>query len=80
MSRAAFAVRFTKVLGLAPLAYLTRWRMHRAAELLAVDGSDISAIAANVGYETESAFTKVFKRHLGETPGAYRRRLRTGGG
>ncbi|NBD12358.1 AraC family transcriptional regulator [Corallococcus silvisoli] len=77
MSRAAFAARFTELLGLTPLAYLTRWRMHRAAELLAVETSNISAIAASVGYETESAFSKVFKRHFGETPGAYRRRLRS---
>jgi AraC-like DNA-binding protein len=61
MSRAAFAARFTEVLGTAPLAYLTRWRMHRAAEMLVESTNNVSAIAASVGYETESAFTKMFK-------------------
>lgn len=76
MSRSAFAARFKELLGIAPLLYLTRWRMHRATELLATSSRTIADIAGSVGYETESAFTKVFKRHVGETPGAYRRRLR----
>lgn len=76
MSRSAFAARFKETLGIAPLTYLTRWRMHRATELLTSSSSSISDVAGAVGYETESAFTKVFKRHVGETPGAYRRRLR----
>lgn len=74
MSRSAFAARFKELLGVAPLAYLTRWRMHRATELLA--SHSISDVASAVGYETESAFTKVFKRHVGDTPGAYRKKLR----
>ncbi|MCW5802118.1 MAG: AraC family transcriptional regulator [Deltaproteobacteria bacterium] len=76
MSRAAFAARFKAVLGIAPLAYLTKWRIHHASDLLGSSARTIGDIAGEVGYETESAFTKVFKRHLGETPGAYRRRLR----
>jgi AraC-like DNA-binding protein len=77
MSRSAFASRFTTTLGIAPLAYLTRWRMHRAAELLVAEPSSIANLAVRVGYGTESAFTKVFKRHFGETPSAYRRRVRS---
>jgi len=76
MSRSAFAARFTEVLEISPLAYLTRWRMHRAAELLVASTSTVNEVAGVVGYETESAFTKVFKRHFGETPGAYRRARR----
>jgi AraC-like DNA-binding protein len=76
MSRSAFAARFKELLGLSPLAYLTRWRIHRAAELLVSSSKTVADIAGIVGYETESAFSKVFKRHLGETPGAYRRRRR----
>lgn len=76
MSRAAFAARFKAVLGIAPLAYLTRWRMHHAADLIGSSQRTIAQIANTVGYETESAFTKVFKRHNGETPGTFRRRLR----
>jgi AraC-like DNA-binding protein len=78
MSRSAFAMRFKEVLGIAPLTYLTRWRMHRATDLLASSSMTIAHVAGAVGYETESSFTKVFKRHVGETPGAYRRKLRAG--
>lgn len=73
MSRSAFAARFKEVLGVGPLAYLTRWRMHRATELLATSRSNVAEVALAVGYETESAFAKVFKRHLGATPAAWRR-------
>jgi AraC-like DNA-binding protein len=78
MSRSAFAVRFKEALGVAPLTYLTRWRMHRAAELLAEGGEGTAAVANAVGYDTASAFVKAFRRHTGETPGAYRRRARSG--
>jgi AraC-like DNA-binding protein len=77
MSRSAFAAHFRAVLGTAPLAYLTRWRMHRASDLLGGSTRSVAEIAATVGYATESAFAKVFKRQLGATPGVYRRRLRT---
>ena len=76
MSRSAFASRFTSMLGMAPLTYLTRLRMHRAAEMLATEQRSTTEIAAAVGYETDSAFVKAFKRHIGETPGAYGRRMR----
>jgi len=62
-------------LEVAPLAYLTRWRMHRATELLGSSTKSIAEIALSVGYETERAFAKVFRRHLGATPGVYRRQL-----
>jgi AraC-like DNA-binding protein len=74
MSRSAFAAPFSNILGLSPLSYLTRWRMHRAAEMLVGEPVKVSDIAARVGYETESAFIKVFKRHFGEKPATYRRR------
>lgn len=76
MSRSAYAARFKAMLGIAPLTYLTRWRMQRAAELLRTGTAALSEVAASVGYETDGAFVKTFKRHLGETPGAYRRRER----
>ncbi|AKU97497.1 Transcriptional regulator, AraC family [Labilithrix luteola] len=75
MSRSVFASRFKSVMGEAPLAYLTRWRMHRATQLIASGAASTSELAEAVGYETESAFVKAFKRHVGETPGAYRRRV-----
>jgi transcriptional regulator GlxA family with amidase domain len=79
MSRSAFAARFKAMLGFGPLTYLARWRMHRAAELLATSDAPAAAIASAVGYETEGAFGKTFKRYVGETPGAYRRRVRAVG-
>lgn len=76
MSRSAFASRFKEVLGLAPLAYLTQVRMRRATELLATTSATMTEVANAVGYDTDGAFVKTFKRHVGETPGVYRRRTR----
>ncbi|WNG41038.1 AraC family transcriptional regulator [Archangium minus] len=76
MSRSMFAARFQGVIGESPLSYLTRWRMHTAMQRMAESDESLTAIAEAVGYETDSAFGKVFKRHVGQTPGAYRRQLR----
>jgi AraC-like DNA-binding protein len=76
MSRSTFAARFQRVIGESPLTYLTRWRMHTAMQLMAESDESLTAIAGAVGYETDSAFGKTFKRHVGKTPGAYRRQLR----
>ncbi len=72
MSRTAFAVRFSEVAGIPPLAYVTRWRMMRATELLE-DGLTLQDVASRVGYESEAAFARAFKREFGVSPGAYRR-------
>ncbi|HEY0932643.1 MAG TPA: AraC family transcriptional regulator, partial [Trebonia sp.] len=73
LSRAAFARRFTTLVGQPPLAYLTWWRMNSAGALLR--GSDASqhAIAERAGYASESAFNRACKRQYGSTPGDYRR-------
>jgi AraC-like DNA-binding protein len=73
MSRSSFAARFTALVGEAPLAYLTRWRMHLASEFLRGRDLSVSEIAGRVGYESEAAFSKAFKREVGVSPGAYRR-------
>jgi len=73
MSRSAFAQRFKERVGEAPLAYLTRWRMFRAGCLLRESDRSLSEIAIEVGYESEAAFNKAFKRLTGATPGVYRR-------
>ncbi len=73
MSRTVFAEQFKQLVGEAPLTYVTRWRMHLASERMLQDDSSIGQIARAVGYETESAFGKAFKRHVGVTPGAFRR-------
>jgi AraC-like DNA-binding protein len=73
MSRSAFAARFARLVGEPPLSYLTRWRMKKAARMLREGRSTLAAIATSVGYESEAAFSKAFKRAIGSSPGAYRR-------
>jgi AraC-like DNA-binding protein len=74
MSRSAFAARFRALVGDTPLAHLTQWRMLRAASMLREHHPcTLAAIAAAVGYASESAFGKVFRRVLGVSPGRYRR-------
>ncbi|WP_437280246.1 AraC family transcriptional regulator [Sorangium sp. So ce375] len=79
LSRAALARRFLAELGVPPLRYLAELRMQRAAELLAESDGSLAAVAAEVGYDSEFAFSRAFKRHMGEAPGAFRRRSRSEG-
>jgi len=74
LSRAPFARRFTALVGSPPLAYLTWWRMTTAARLLREDGRTVQRVAEQVGYTSEFAFAKAFKREYGNAPGRYRRR------
>lgn len=73
MSRSVFFNQFKKLVHETPLGYLTNWRIRRAEKLLLTDNSNISAIAANVGYRSEAAFNRIFKLKTGQTPAAYRR-------
>jgi AraC-like DNA-binding protein len=73
MSRSAFAQRFKELVGGAPLEYLTRRRMHRASYLLRESGHKVADVAQSVGYDSDGAFHKAFKRILGVAPGEYRR-------
>ncbi|MBK7586430.1 MAG: AraC family transcriptional regulator [Myxococcales bacterium] len=79
MSRSTFAGRFAELVGEPPLHYVTRWRMQRAASLLRDGKSTLADIADRVGYESEAAFSKAFKRWVGAAPGAYRRSARSNG-
>ena len=72
VSRSAFADRFTELVGEPPLRYLTRLRINAAAQRLRLGDDKLTVIAADVGYESVSAFNRAFKRHLGMTPGEYR--------
>lgn len=75
MSRSAFAERFRRLVGETPLNHLTQWRMVRAADMLRdLRPVTMAAVAAAVGYESESSFGKVFKRVMGSSPGVYRQR------
>ena len=72
MSRSAFAARFTELVGVPALAYVTRWRMDVARGAL-LDGATVAAAARRVGYESEASFTRAFTKAIGTTPGAVRR-------
>ncbi len=74
MSRAAFVDRFKALVGESPISYVTRCRMSRAAALLASSQVPLSQIAARTGYESEASFGRAFKRNVGMTPAAYRRK------
>ncbi|HVH88332.1 MAG TPA: AraC family transcriptional regulator [Terriglobales bacterium] len=72
MSRSAFSARFTELVGESAMRYVTRWRMNDARSRLQ-RGERIAEIAISLGYESEAAFSRAFKRHLGLPPGAVRR-------
>lgn len=72
LSRSAFSARFSELVGEPPLTYLTRWRMLRATRLLKNEVG-METIAELLGYESEAAFRKAFKREMGIPPAQYRR-------
>ena len=71
MSRSVFALRFKETVGTTPMGYLTRWRMLLAGDKLTQSGDSISVIALSLGYESESAFGKAFKKTMGCSPRQY---------
>ena len=73
MSRSVFALKFKERVGATPMEYLTRWRMLLAGKRLKNSGDSISEIAASLGYESESAFGKAFRRVMGASPRQYSR-------
>jgi len=76
LSRSAFAARFRELVEESPMRYLTRWRMCRAAALLRSTEGSIADVTSRVGYASEVAFSKAFKRHTGLAPGVYRKAQR----
>jgi AraC-like DNA-binding protein len=73
MSRSTFALRFKQMVGLAPMEYVTRWRMLLAADRLTGTEQAVSTIAASLGYESDSAFSTAFKKVMGVSPRQYAR-------
>ena len=73
ISRSALALRFTRLLGESPMKYLSGWRMHLAKQMLRDRGDNIQAIAERVGYESEPAFNRAFKKATGCPPATWRR-------
>jgi AraC-like DNA-binding protein len=72
-SRSVLAERFTRLLGMPPMHYLARWRMQMAANLLRTTSAGLADIAERVGYGSEAALSRAFKRSLGVAPAYYRR-------
>ena len=72
ISRSALVQRFTRYLSEPPMTYLTRWRLQLAARSLERTARGVAEIAAEVGYESEAAFNRAFKREFGQPPGRYR--------
>jgi len=73
MSRSAFAARFTELVGESAMHYVTRWRMNTAKLRLTQLNATVGEVANSLGYESEAAFNRAFKRHLGMSPGAAKR-------
>ena len=71
-SRSALADHFTQLVGCPPIQYLTQWRMQIAAKRLLDPGVKILAVAHEVGYESEAAFSRAFKKFVGRSPGQWR--------
>lgn len=74
MSRSGFADRFVSLVGQPPMQYLTLWRMHLAAQQLREGRGTVAQVGFAVGYESEAAFSRAFKRQFDASPAAWRRR------
>ncbi len=74
MSRGAFANYVHDTVGMAPLAYLSQWRMHIAYELLTESDESMPDIAKQVGYKSEASFGQAFKKIMGDSPGKVRKK------
>ena len=73
MSRSAFAARFKELVGESPLQYITRWRMNLALTWLKEENVSLGELANRLGYRSEAAFSRAFKRLIGVSPGSARR-------
>ena len=76
VSRSALTERFARYLGESPIAYLTDWRLELGAEALRASSRSVLQVASEVGYESEAAFNRAFKRKFGSPPAQYRRASR----
>jgi AraC-like DNA-binding protein len=77
LSRSAFHERFVELIGHPPMQYLTQWRMQAASRLLRDTRASVASIALDVGYDSEAAFARAFKRAAGVPPAAWRRQQAT---
>jgi AraC-like DNA-binding protein len=72
-SRSVLAERFTRTIGAAPIRYLAQWRMQMAAQELKASGATLAQIAERVGYESDAAFSRAFKKEFGMAPASWKR-------
>lgn len=79
LSRSALHERFVELAGQPPMQYLTNWRLQCGARLLRESDATVAAVAQDVGYESEAAFARAFKRQAGQPPAAWRRAQREAG-
>ena len=73
LSRSIFAERFSRLVGMAPMQYVTRWKMHLASSWIEDDHLRLSEVAHRLGYSSEASFSRAFKRQLQVSPGSIRR-------
>lgn len=72
MSPSRFAARFVETVGESPMAYVTKWRMHMACRYLRTTLMSVDQISMSIGYESQAAFSRAFKKHLGVPPAVWR--------
>jgi len=77
LSRSALHERFVELAGQPPMQYLTHWRMQCGARALREGHATVATIAQDVGYDSEAAFARAFKRQVGQPPAAWRRAQRS---
>jgi AraC-like DNA-binding protein len=76
LSRSVLAERFSELVGVPPMLYLAKWRMQIASALLAGGSTNLATVANEIGYGSEAAFSRAFKKMVGVPPSAWRRRVR----
>ncbi len=77
MSRSAFAARFTELVGEPVMRYVTRWRMYVAMDALKEQDTSVAQVSSRLGYQSEAAFSRAFKRLIGSSPGTIRQNSAT---
>jgi AraC-like DNA-binding protein len=76
VSRSLLAERFTALVGIPPMQYLAKWRMQIASELLTGGSANVATVAIEIGYSSEAAFSRAFKKMVGVSPSTWRRHRR----